>query len=566
MSLPLLTRRPFAVPAVWTGRTATPLVAWPLALLAGGVGAYAAVRPALAVGLLLLGVVAYLGARVLARPTNGICLALAFFPVYTLLRGLAKLWGLPVPLAVLGMWPEAVLVVMIAGSVLEAIKTRRPLPPLTWDDAPMVVLVVGGVYGLVLDMVQKLPGAAVYGAHYSLTAMLFYFAARWSRPSRADLRRILGVLLAGYVLLAVFSLLDYFTRTDFSIRLAMVIREGFWGQWNPYVFFRWYPRMQSLLFNEQVWGSLSAFACLICFAFFTQVRPKGWVWPLLGLAFLCLLLSMARGGMIVLAVGTLALLLFRSEPVLRSVAGAHVPWWAWPASVVALAGLALVTQMPLPLPVALAAFAVAAVLVSVVLGVRERHRLRILETGIVLALALAAVWAVLQTNEKVASLSKRVISMSDSGNKLAYDRVGQWQRGLDKFALAPSGTGLGTVGTASFYHGGAGLEDAVFDGGWFRVMAEQGVPGLLCGVVGVLGTMGALARRLRPVGAEPGVTRGLPRVLGLATLALLAGTAVQNVGQNAFDAFFLPYVLWTFAGLFLAHAHEEARGGEAAAR
>ncbi len=548
MSLPLLTRR---FPLVWTGRTPTPLVAWPLALLVGAVGAYAAVRPAVGVGLLLLGMIAWLGAWTLARPANGICLALGFFPVYTLLRGLAKMGNAPIPLAVAGMWPEALLVVLLAGIVVGAIKERRSLS-LTWDDAPMVVLVVGGVYGLILDGAQKLPGAAVYGAHYSLTAMLFYFAARWSRPSRADLRRIVRVLIVGYVLLAVFSLLDYFTRTDFSIRLAMVIREGYWGKWNPYVFFRWYPRMQSLLYNEQVWGSLSAFVCLFCFAAFTRARPGRWTVPLLGLAFLCLLLSMARGGMIVFAVGTLVLLLFRGEPAPGGAAMARVPWWAWPVSIASLAGLALVTQTLLPLPVALAAFAIAAVLMSVVLGVRERHRLRILETGMVLALVLTLVWVALQSNEKVLSLTKRVLSMSDTNNKLAYDRVGQWRLGLNKFALAPSGTGLGTVGTASFYHGGASLDDAVFDGGWFRVMAEQGVPGLLCGVVGVLGTMIALGRRLWPTGREPGATHGLPRVLGLATLALLAGTVVQNIGQNAFDAFYLPYVLWTFAGLFLA--------------
>jgi len=281
------------------------------------------------------------------------------------------------------------------------------------------------------------------------------------------------------------------------------------------------------------------------------------VLPLLALGLLCLALSMARGGMIVLAVGTLVLLLFRSDDPVRGGGGAAgVPWWAWPVSVLSLAGLVIVTQMSLPLPVALAAFALAAILMSAALGIRERHRRRILETAIVFVVVIACVYAALQTNEKVLSLTKRVLSLSDTGNKLAYDRVGQWQRGLDKFALAPSGTGLGTVGTASFYHGGAGLGDAVFDGGWFRVMAEQGVPGLLCGLLGVVGTMGALARRLWPVGREAGATRGLPRVLGLATLALLAGTIVQNLGQNAFDAFYLPYVLWTFAGLFLAHRSE----------
>jgi hypothetical protein len=35
--------------------------------------------------------------------------------------------------------------------------------------------------------------------------------------------------------------------------------------------------------------------------------------------------------------------------------------------------------------------------------------------------------------------------------------------------------------------------------------------------------------------------------------------SVQNIGQNAFDAPYVPYVLWMFAGLFMARHEQQAR-------
>jgi hypothetical protein len=105
-------------------------------------------------------------------------------------------------------------------------------------------------------------------------------------------------------------------------------------------------------------------------------------------------------------------------------------------------------------------------------------------------------WGALQQNERMVTLTKRILSISDKQDQTAYDRVGQWQRGLDKFALNPAGSGLGTAGTASFYHGGASGEATIFDGGWFRVLAEQGIPGWLCGFIGIGGLIIVFVRRL----------------------------------------------------------------------
>jgi hypothetical protein len=319
-----------------------PLLAWPLAVVLGLLGAYASARPASAALLILLALVAGAGAWVLARPINGFALALCIFPVYTLGRAVAQLFGLPLPLTLVGMWPEMLLTGMLVSIVVGHIRRRRALR-LTWGDAPMIVLVSAGVYGLALDVAQRAATAFVYGAHYSLTAFLFYFAARWCEPSRDDLRRLVRIFLVSYTLLAVCSLADYATRTDLSIRLSMAVRVGYWGQWDPYIFFKWYPRMQSLLFNEMLWGTLSAYVCLICLAHFSLDRPGRWVRPLFFLAMLCLLLSMARGGMITFSVGVLILLAISARRqgvagMAASVVGRTRVWHAGLVDVAARAG------------------------------------------------------------------------------------------------------------------------------------------------------------------------------------------------------------------------------------
>ena len=476
-----------ARPAPWT--------AWVAALVIALLAALAITLPKVGVALAALAGCLGIGAWILVRPINGLVFALCLFPAYTLLRGVALLYKIPIPLSVVGMWPEAVVMVCLVSIVMDAMRRRERLR-LTWDDAPVVVVLAVGVYGVLVSLLQMKLVAAVYGVHYSLSACLFYFVARWARPSQRDVRTILSVLLASYAAIAFVSLLDYVFRPRWVIQIAMVVREGFWKHWDPWVFFAWYPRMQSLLFAEALWGTLSALVSLLCLALLPQVRRRKLVWALFFLSFGCLLLSMSRGALICWAVG-----------------------------------------------------------VIVLLAVRGRHRLP--TAGVccaVIVVASAGLWA-LRSHERAQDLIKRTAAITDPGNQLAYDRVTQWERAITIFQLLPAGKGLGAGGNASFYHAGSGLDETIFDGGIFRVLAEQGAPGVLCIVLGLATMAGVLLRRLR--GAQR-----LDRALGLTALAFLAGLSVQNIGQNAFDFPYVPYVLWMLCGLFIARRTAPPEPGE----
>ncbi len=477
-------RRPLA----GTRALPTPWVAWAVSLLAACLVARGIVYPKVGVGLAALVGCGGLGAWILARPMNGLLFALCLFPMYTALRGIAKMYGIPIPLTFVGMWPEMVATVCLAGIVVDAIRRRKSLR-LGWDDTPVAVLVFVGLYGVAVSLARGMPIAAVYGVHYSLSAYTFYFVARWARPSRDDIRRVVTTLLVSYALLAVLSLIDYTLRPDWGIRLAMAVREGYWSQWEPYVFFRWYPRMQSLLFAEALWGTLSALVSLLCLALVPQTRRRGWIWLLFFVAIACLALSMSRGALGCWLGGTLVFLL-----------------------------------------------------------VPGRHRLPTVAAYLALFFLVGAGLWVLQGDERVVSIVERTAALADTNNQLAYDRVWQWKHVVATFWLLPAGRGLGAAGTASFYHSGGSAETTIFDGGIFRILAEQGIPGVLCVAVAVAAMAFVLARLLR--GA-----RGLDRAVGLTALALLVGLSIQNIGQNAYDFPYVPYVLWMLAGLFVARRH-----------
>lgn len=469
-----------------SGRSVRPIPgnAWAVSLVLALLVAAGIVFPMLGLALAALAAAAFVASRVVARPVSGLVLALCIFPLYPLLRGVALLYRLPVPLSVAGMWPELVLTVVFAGIVIAAIKRRERLR-LYWDDLPVVVLLLGGIYGVAMALAQREVMAAIYGFHYSITALLFYVAARWARPTEGDVRRVTAVLLITYVCLALPSLLDYALRTDIGVRLSMALRPGFEAQAHPLLFWKTYARMQSLLFDENVWGSLSALVSLFCLASFSAFRPALATRLLFSVATLCVLLSMSRGSMA-----------------------------CW------LAGA------------------------SVLLLLRGRHRPRIVLAFLALSLMIGAgVW-MLRQDRRVEMLLIRVVAVRDSRSDAAFDNLRRegWKQGLDRFRDVPSGDGIGTAGQAAMFHGRAGV---VSDGQYFKVAAEQGVPGLVTLALGIAGILWVIVRHL------PGAS-GLDRVVGMTAAAYLCGLCAQSVGSNALDFYYTPAVLWTLVGCFVA--------------
>ena len=438
------------------------------------------------IALFLLSAVVML-CRVVAVPVRGFLMCLGVFPVYTVVRGVILLYNLPVPVAVVGIWPEVILALVGVGLTVQACRAGRRFP-FTWHDLPVLVLLLGCLYATIISLLVGDMAAAAYGSHATAMPFLFYFVARWLRPTPAEVRHLLTFWLLSFAALALLSLADYALRPDFIIRLAIVIRPNFWVNWPPVVFFKWYPRMQSLLFAEQIWGTLCAFVAIYCLAR-SDRRAAGsaapwWNIPVLLLSLLCLTLSMSRGAFICFSVATVLLLGFR---------GLHRRYIAMLCAALVVAGVG------------------GAIMFS--------------------------------GNERVVSLVTRVTALGDVNNRLAYDRVDQWQIALRNFPLYPSGIGLGRAGAAAYFHGLGESDKIVVDGGYFKILAEQGAPGLLSFIISAIGLAWVLLRAAWRATEEP------YRALCRTAFCLWCGLAIHNIGGNIFDSYYLAPVFWLLAGL-----------------
>lgn len=465
---------------------ATAFLAWLIAAAAAYLGVLSIVD--LVSGLTRVSFVlgAALAWQIMKRPVLGFILALSIFPWYPLIRAMIMYYRVPAPLELLGAWPEVILLVMLVGIVLRAIREKRALS-LSWYDVPVIILLLSALYGAAIDLAARQMTMLVYGFHYVISSMLFYFIARWLRPTRKEVWSIIIVLAAQFTLLALVSLYDYIFRPMYFIQMAMLMRPGFWKAWEPVMFFRWYPRMHSLLFGEALWGMLCAFINLLCLSLSGSGRRAWWYWPLTALSFIGMALSMGRGALVSWVVGIFVLLFAKG---------------------------------------------------------RHRRAIAILTAGLI-ALIVPGVIYLANANFKAAVIVTRIQAMGDpdaTGADAAWGRIPQWILGVEEFLRQPHGTGLGTKGLVDTYHGGGG---SVWDGGLFKILAEQGIPGIITFLVGAAGCVFAWSWLIR--GAS-----GLDRAIGLVAVAFLCGTFVQNIGQNALEIYFVNPLLWMFGGLFVA--------------
>lgn len=451
---------------------------------------------------------------IVRRPVIGFYFALAYYPFYAFSRGLAQYLGLPIPLSLLGLWPDALLGVMIFGVVVGCIRDRFPLR-FTVHDIPAGLIILSGMYAMVVSLVQGAVVAALYGFHATVTPILFYTVARWLRLSDTDLRRLIGFWLIPYVILGVLSLLDYAFRPKLTIEIAILIRDGFWGSWDPHKFFEWYPRMQSLMFSEQFWGTICAMVVVYCLSL-SSVRPlPRWTLPLALFSVGCLVLSMSRG-----------------------------------------------------------AFVDAVVAVACLFCFRGRHRVSIVVGALLAVAVLGVTMTKLNQDDRLNTLTKRFSGLagkmgdsSDSSSSAPDDngenskedwrnaRVTQWEYVVQQFPIFPYGRGLGRAGAQALFHDTKDDQVAIADGGIFKILAEEGLPGVLLFVIG--GVSGVVVF-LRLTALCPPDTVSHDRALGRFVTCMLCGLMVHNIGGNIFDAYYIQPLYWLLAGVFVTRAEESA--------
>jgi O-antigen ligase len=145
----------------------------------------------------------------------------------------------------------------------------------------------------------------------------------------------------------------------------------------------------------------------------------------------------------------------------------------------------------------------------------------------------------------VVNITRRLdtISVASAQNgDLTSDRMHHWTRAIQIFSEFPSGSGLGTAGFAAHLSGVA--EETVGEGTFFRILAEQGVPGILAFVYLVLSLFWILWRLLPVCGERL-------RPLGASLLAFHTGFVIHAMVASTYDYYFV-----VFIGLFVSGAHQ----------
>lgn len=392
------------------------MAAGALALL----GAVSLCWPAVGITVALVAAMAAGAVAVLQRPLRGVLFALALYPFFPLLRALV-IARFPTAIFGLRFWPEFVLALVFAGLLLRAIVSRRRFA-LRSDDVPALLYLLLCLYGMVLSAIGQHPLFVVYGFHVVAFPCLFYFAVRWASPDDAECARLLRWFVASFLVLALASLADYALRFEAVAQLANAARpevaEFGGGKKDPILYWKTYSRMQSLLFEENVWGTLSRLVSLWSLAWLVLRRDALRAWlPLWGLSTLCLLLSVSRGSVVAWIVGIVVLLLFR-----------------------------------------------------------RRYSGRITASLTAASLAVGALLVYASADPRVTTWLTLFGQIGFGTEQLAQDRAHQWRDGWRVFLSNPSGTGIGTIGYGASLTGRT--LTLVADGNWVSLAAEMGVPGL----------------------------------------------------------------------------------------
>lgn len=417
---------------------------WPLALGTALLTALGIVRPAwgiagVAVGLALLGT-----ALLVRRPERGLTFFLLAAPWYMAFRGFVIL-QLPTALFGVRFWAELVLAAVGAGLLLRGSTHRETRLRWRGDDAPALLYLIMCGYGLALTLLTQHPLYGVYGFHFVLFPALFYVAVRWLRPGLEVLWNLVRTFLGGWCVFALVSFASFALGPELVLRWNHATRQQLYDlaasrgmtTGDPLTFWRLYPRMQSLLFEENVWGALCAMVSLLALGMLI-VRRRPWAWgTLFAVATLGLLLSVARGALVGWGVGLVVLTLQR-----------------------------------------------------------QRFSGRLRTALCVLAILTGGALLYLSENPQVAYFLQMADRAAEGVSRGDFDeRVHQWEKGWDILMRNPSGTGIGTVGYGA---SGTGItQTVVADGNYVSLGAELGWPGLFLFALTLLSMIWVLVRHLR---------------------------------------------------------------------
>ena len=461
------------------------LLPWLSAAILALLAALTVLKPIVGAAVVALGFILWCASRIITKPVFAAYIVMWVFPWYNLFRAALYTYYPTLPLFASRFWMEMLLALASVG-IITRVVLRRASPVLDRDDLPFLLIVMGDLYALLITTVNHSYFNAVFGVYYSLTPVLCFFALRWCGSTREHLRQLLKLFFASFTLVAIFSLADYCFHPAFMLKIYGTVRTAFF-KGNVADIYQTvtttYLRMQSLMLEENQWGALTGFIALLCIARLSTgvvtTRMRCMLALLLGLSVSCLVLSMSRGAAIGFGAGLIVMILLH-----------------------------------------------------------KGFRRRVCLITCVLLLTLAGLYAVARTDSRVKLIETRAIVAASQGHesaalggiKVDYEREQQWRGAINSFKQNPSGIGLGSSGYSALY---VKLGDALAaDGIYFRVLAEQGIPGTLLWLMGTGLITVSLLRRLK---WSRYAGDALLSSVGIALLAELTSLCVHGLTANTFD-------------------------------
>ncbi len=462
-----------------------------LAVLFGVAAAY----PKAFIAVVVLSAVGYLFWKALQNPWVALSIVVAQYPIMNTLRTIYSAHHIPVFAGGVRFFPDFLQYVIIGQLLLRAVRDPRYQLKIYGDDLPVVTYLIVGVYSVVVALQYTHPYGPINGWYLSMTPPLFYLVIRWLRPTREQGNRFLRWMMLCFWAVLIPSFAVYLTRPEWYMQLQDA-EHGFFvpATMSHMTFWRIYPRMEGFLFEENHWGTLCELVAVLTIAQLSKPGKQVGRYVLILLCIAGIVCSLSRGA--VLGLGVSAAVMFL--------------WPGW-------------------------------------------HRKRMLLILAVLVTLGGAGLVVIRDSPLAVSLFQRLDTIGTkaaSKGELGSDRFHQWRAGWKIFLETPSGKGLGTVGN------GASLSKVtpflVGDGEYFRVLAEQGVPGIIAFLYLIISIPWMLWRYRDSCEREQ-----RPMAMGL--FAFHIGYCIHGIGANTFDYYCICPVYFMLLGLHMSAVHRYLR-------